>query len=114
MNRHTEHQILKSPDGTPLFAIIPWSEYEEAFGGRPDEEVMIPHEVVKLNLLGEMSLIRAWREHMKLTQEEVARRMGVTRSAFAQMETQGVRPRVSTLKKIAEAMGVEWEQLRNE
>lgn len=29
--------------------------------GRPDAEILIPHEVVVLNLLGGMSLIRAWR-----------------------------------------------------
>jgi len=63
------------------------------------------------NLQG-LSLVRAWREHLGLTQEEVARRMGVTRPAYAQMEAKGVRPRVPTLKKIAEAFGVEWEQVR--
>jgi hypothetical protein len=28
------------------------------------------------------------------------------------MEAKGSRPRVATLRKIAEAMGVEWEQIR--
>jgi DNA-binding XRE family transcriptional regulator len=114
MNTLTEHQVIKSPDGTPLFAVIPWDEYEEAFGARPDEEVTIPHEVVGLNVVEGMSLIRAWREHLGLTQEEVARRMGVSRPALAQMEAKGTRPRVTTLKRIAAAMGVQWEQLRED
>lgn len=112
MNAPTEHQIIKAPDGTPQYAIVPWDEYQEAFGGRSDEEVTIPHEVVVLEYELDCSLIRAWREHLKLTQAEVARRLGITRPAYAQMEAKGTKPRVSTLKRIAEAIGVEWEQLR--
>jgi len=114
MNTPIKHQVITGPDGNPLYAVIPWAEFEEYFEqGRPDDEVTIPFEVAELHLDG-ASLIRAWREYLKLTQDEVAKRMGVTRPAFAQMEAQGVRPRVATLKKIAEAMGVEWEQLRDE
>jgi len=113
MNAPTKHQIITGKDGSPLFAVVPWEEYEEFFDGRPDEEVVIPHEVVGLHVVQGLSLVRAWREHLGLTQEEIARRMGVSRPAFAQMETAGVRPRVTTLKKIAAAMEVEWEQLRD-
>lgn len=96
-----------------MYAIIPWAEYEEKFEGRPDEEVFLPHEVVELMHLGEgMPLIRAWREHLGLTQRDVAGRMGVSQAAYAKMEAAGSTPRVATLKKIAAAMGVEWEQLK--
>lgn len=57
-------------------------------------------------------MIRAWREHLGMTQEQVAEGMNVSRAAFAQMEAKGTRPRVGTLKKIATTMGVEWEQLQ--
>lgn len=113
MNTRTEHQILKTPDGKPLFAVIPWEEYEEVFGGRPDTEVTIPHEVIVIEDETGCSLIRAWREHLGLTQEEVARRMGISRQAYLQMEGKDASPRVATLKKIAAAMGVAWEQLRS-
>lgn len=114
MNAPTnEHQVIRAPDGTPLFAVVPWDEYEELFEGRPDEEVFIPHEVVELNLLHDKSLIRAFREHLGLTQAEVAGRMGISRAAFAQMEARDAKPRPSTLRRIAAAMGVEWEQLRD-
>ncbi len=112
MNAPTEHQIIKAPDGTPLYALVPWEEYEELFAGRPDDEVTIPHEVVVLHLEEGMPLIRAWREHLGLSQREVARRMGVSQPAFAKMEGPEARPRLATLKKIAAALGVEWEQLR--
>ena len=47
------------------------------------------------------------------TREEAARRMGVSAAAFAQMEAKKARPRAATLKKIAVALGIAWEQLRD-
>jgi hypothetical protein len=38
--------------------------------------------------------------------------MDVTRAAYAQMESQTAHLRVATMKKIAAALGVEWEQVR--
>ena len=113
MNGPTKHQIITSPDGTPLFAVVPREEYREVFEGRPDDEVTIPHEVIVIEDETGCGLIRAWRDHLGLTQDEVARRMGVSRQAYLQMEARRARPRVATLKKIAAAMGVEWEQLRS-
>lgn len=79
--------------------------------GRSDHEVTLPHEVVKMSTLGGLSLIRAWREHLGLTQEEVARRMGISQPAYAKLEGKSAQPRVATCKRIAEALGVEWKQL---
>ncbi len=79
---------------------------------RRDEEVTLPHEVVKKAALEGKSLTRAWREHLGLTQAEAARRMAVSQSAFAQMEKPGAALRLTTIKKIAAALGVEWEQIR--
>ena len=107
----SEHQVIKAPDGSPLYALVPWDEYRAVFGDGGDE-VVIPLEVSKLANLGGKSLARAWREHLGLTQEEVARRMGLSRAAFAQMEAPDARPRVATLKKIAAALGVAWEQIK--
>ena len=113
MNTPASHQIL-THNGKPAFAVIPYAEYRklmERTEGRPDEEVTLPHEVVKMSTLGGMSLIRAWREHLGLTQEEVARRMGITQPAYAKIEGGKTRPRIATCKRLAVAMGVEWEQL---
>lgn len=112
MNAPIKHQVITGPDGSPLYAVIAWEDFEERFEGKPDEEVFLPHEVVVLHLEGDMSLIRAWREYLKLSQREVAGRMGVSQPAYAKMEAKEARPRVATLKKIAAGLGVEWEQLR--
>ncbi len=78
----------------------------------PAIEVTIPHEIVVIEDELDCSLIRAWREHLGLTQAVVAERMGVSQSAYAQMEAVDAAPRVATLRKIAAAMGIRWEQLR--
>lgn len=79
---------------------------------RSDEDVTLPHAVVKKTALEGKSLIKAWREHLGLTQAEVARRMEVSQSALAQMEKPGAALRLTTIKKVAAALGVEWEQVR--
>lgn len=114
MSARIEHQVINGPDGNPAYAVIPWEAFEEAFEqGRPDEEVFIPHEVVMLHIEGGLPLIRAWREHLGLSQRELAARMGMAQPSYAKMEAKGAKPRVVTLKKIAAAMGVEWEQLKD-
>jgi Helix-turn-helix len=71
----------------------------------------VPNEVVNLACERGMSPMAAWREHLALTQAEVAARIGITQAAYAQME-RVMLPRKATLEKAAEAMGLEAEQLR--
>ena len=117
MNVHTEPQIIHH-DGKPMYAVIPYEEYtallrrveEVTEDCRPDEQVTLPHEVVKRSTLGGVSLVRAWREYLGLSQAEVARRMGISQPSYAKMEGKETKNRPATLKKIAEAMGIQWEQ----
>lgn len=69
----------------------------------------IPHAVVSAVVDGAAPM-QAWREHLRLTQAEVAARMGVSQAAYAQMEAVK-RPRKATLAKIAAALGLDIEQL---
>jgi transcriptional regulator with XRE-family HTH domain len=50
------------------------------------------------------SLVRA-RSAARLSQAELARRIGTTQSAIARLEAGGVSPSVSTLRRYAEATG---------
>ena len=54
------------------------------------------------------ALIRA-RTAAKLTQEELAGRLGTTQSAFARLEGGGVSPSFATLRRYAEATGTRLE-----
>lgn len=73
------------------------------------ENDLIPHEVVSLIVDGALP-VRAWREHLNLTQDEVAKRMGISQPAFARQETVA-KPRKATREKIAAAFGITANQL---
>ncbi len=112
MSGHTEPQVILQ-DGKPAFAVIPWDKYQELIQNQRETEesdVWFPNEVVKANVRGD-SLIKAWREYFKLTQQELAEKAGMKQSALARLENGNSRPRKATLKKIAKAMGLEVEQL---
>ena len=57
-----------------------------------------------------VSMLQAWREHLLLTQAEVACRMGMTQAGYAQIEA-AKHPRKTTLIKAAGALGITLEQL---
>lgn len=71
--------------GKPVFAVVPYKEFLRIYP-QAKHEAGIPHEVVKLMVKQNYSRIRAWREYLGLTQEELASRMGVTQAALSQME----------------------------
>lgn len=73
----------------------------------------VPSEVVWL-LRDGLSPMRAWREHLGVSREELGRRLAVSPAAVTQMEARTARPRAATLKKVAAALGIDWELLRNE
>ncbi len=72
-----------------------------------------PQEVAWLQRDG-FSPIRAWREHLGVSREELGRRLAVSPAAVAQMEARSARPRAATLKKVAAALGIDWQALRKE
>lgn len=74
-------------------------------------EANIPPEVAELAANGRKSLARAWREHLGLTKEQVAARMNISPAALEQIEARTAKPRRATLSKVAEALGVQVEQL---
>ena len=71
----------------------------------------VPNEVVNLSFERGASPMAAWREHLGLTQAEVAARIGITQAAYSQME-RTKQLRRATLEKVVEAMGLELEHLR--
>lgn len=112
MNVLIEPQVIKLGD-KPAFAVIPWDTYQELVNNYiPDEsDVWFPQEVVEANVVRGDSLLKAWREHLGLTQAEVARRAGMSQPAYAKLEKPGANPRTSTLRKLARALEISLEQL---
>jgi len=107
MNERISHQIIEK-NGVPLFVLVPYDEY---ISSRQDEKVYVPHEAVELHATEGKSIIRAWREYKKLSQREVAKRIGISQSAYSQMEKPDARLRKSTLEKIARALQIDMNQL---
>ena len=74
------------------------------------EDELIPLEITERRLKGEPAL-RVWREHRKLTQEQLARKAKVSRALIAAIETKRKAGSVSTWKKLGAALDVGWELL---
>lgn len=55
--------------------------------------------------------IKKFRENKKLTQEDMAERMNVTRQAVSNWETEKTQPDIETLQKIAQILEVSVEEL---
>lgn len=110
MSALTKVQIIEK-DGKPVFAVIPYEEYLALLPEKT--EVTIPNEVVGLIVKKGMNLVKAWRIHLGMTQKEVARKAGITQAALSQMEKSSNELRSSTLEKLATALGVDVEQLRD-
>jgi ribosome-binding protein aMBF1 (putative translation factor) len=113
MNRPTEYQTIFH-DGRPAFVLIPVDEFERLRPLLERHAVRdgIPQAVVEANVLHDVPLVRAWREHLGLTQETVAERAGMQQSALARLERGESRPRPATLKRLAEALGLTVAQLQ--
>ena len=97
-------------DGKPIFAVIPYDEYIKLL---PSENINIPHEVVGLVIKKGMNLVKAWRTHLGFTQSEIAKKAGITQAALSQMEKDENTLRTATLEKLAKAMDLSIEQLKD-
>lgn len=50
------------------------------------------------------------RKEKNMTQEEIAEKVGVTRQLISSIENGNTNPSVSTAKKIASALGFDWQR----
>jgi DNA-binding XRE family transcriptional regulator len=113
MKTHIEYQTIDY-QGNPAFVLVPWDDFNRIrllLDGDKIRSTGIPQAVVEAHILREMPMTRAWREHLGITQRELAARMGVSQAAVAKLEKPSARPRRATLEKIAEAFGISIENL---
>lgn len=109
MSTLTNVQFIEQ-SGKPVFAVIPYEEYLKLL---PPEDVTIPHEVVGLVVKKGMNLVKAWRTYLRMTQAEVAKKAGISQAAFSQMEKSENELRTATLEKLATAMGLSVDQIKD-
>jgi len=106
MNAHTNVQVIHDAGGVPAFVVIPYVDY---MASRDQELTLIPHDVISRTVDG-ATAVRAWREHLGLTQVDLAQRLGISQSAYAQQEN-STRLRKESREKIATALGIVGDQL---
>ena len=99
----TDFQVIRDRAGNPEFAVVPYDVFQ-ALLGQKDPEEYIPHAVVGKMVAG-ATAAKAWREHLDLTQAQIAQRMGITQAAYSQLENSS-NLRVASRNKIAEALGI--------
>jgi ribosome-binding protein aMBF1 (putative translation factor) len=108
MSIPTEYQTIRDADGKIQYVVLPYADFLRLI---QKDRQSVPNEVVERVILNKQTPIRAWREHLGLTQAEVAARLGITQAALAQTEATRARPRRSTLRRVAQAMGIDVAQL---
>lgn len=107
MDGQAKHQVISDEKGNPLFVLVPYCEYVSFYGD--GTEAFLPNRVASLMATEGHNILRAWRKYLKLSQKEVAERIGVTQGAYCQMENTPDSLRRETLQKISQAMGIPYD-----
>jgi len=74
------------------------------------KEPSIPHAVIKMVCLQDMFFAKAWRRYLRLSQATVAKRIGMTQSAFSRLEAKTELLKSSRIK-VAKALNIDESQL---
>ncbi len=112
MKAHIDNVQIIEQGGHPAFAVLPYDDYLQLVGQKDkDNDIYFPHEVAMMVAIDEFSPIKAWRKYLKMSQVELANKMGITQGAVAQIESSNSKPQEKTLKNAAKAMGIMPEQL---
>ena len=115
----TSIQIIEK-DGQPAFAVVPIEIWERVRGLVEDledvaafdtalsahDEFTIPFAVVKAEFAEGVHAVRAWREHRRLTQDQLAQRAGISKAYLSQIEGGKRAGSTATMRKLAAALQV--------
>jgi len=119
-------QILEK-GGVPEYAVVPYADYEAmrdaaemladiaAFDRAKaelenGEDELLPVDMVK-RLCDGANPVAEWRTHRGLTQAALAGQVGVSQAAISAIEQGKREPSVSLLRKLADALGVDMDDL---
>lgn len=113
MNAPIEYQKIEY-NGKPAYVLVPWEEWKrikKLIDAQKAGTSGIPQEVVEAHILRNDSIIKAWREHLGITQNQLAKHLGISQSAVVKFERPESRPRKATLQKVAAALDLNINQL---
>ena len=103
MNVPTDIQIIRDGAGNPAFVVVPYAQWVKQTAITAG---LIPNEVVGAVIEGGKTTVRAWREYLGFTQQELAAKAGMTQAALSQIESGEHKTRKATREKLARAMGI--------
>ncbi|MDT3640062.1 helix-turn-helix transcriptional regulator [Cronobacter sakazakii] len=118
-------QVIHDKEGKPEYVVIPYELYLSLLTQLEDNEtlmplpfemsdendVTVPHEVVGISVEQNVSLQAAWRIWRGLSQQDVAKKLGISQSAVSQLESPDSRPQKRTREKLAALYDCQPEQL---
>lgn len=113
MNRHINYQLIEK-NGHPLFAILPYEELLDLLRTAEvaeDDQVTIPDAVVKMVVIEKMHPIKAWRKYRGLSQQVLAKKLGVKQPVIVKLEKSNASLRKNTQIKLAKALEIKASQL---
>ena len=111
MTELTNIQFINNEQGQPQFVVMPYAQYLELSNNKKiNIETGVPSKVVNMVFDNNYSPVQAWREYLKLSQIEVANRIGISQSAYSQYE-KSQKLRKATRIKIANALKIKPELL---
>lgn len=107
-------------EGRPAFAVVPIEIWERARGlvedledvaafdssMSADDGFRIPFAVVKAEFEKGVHPVRAWREHLRLTQDQLAQQAGISKAYLSQIEGNKRAGSTATMRKLAAALQV--------
>lgn len=105
--------FLQGKNGVKTFAVLPYDDYEKLISlakNTQKPECNIPSEIVDLVIDNGYTAVRAWREYLQLSQDEVAKRLGISQPAYSKKENSD-NLRKKTREEIANALGLHYSQL---
>lgn len=106
--------FLQGKNGANEFAVLPYDEYEKLIAlvktNAQKSECNIPSEVVDFVVDNGYTAVRAWREYLQLSQEEVAQKLGISQPAYSKKEN-SENLRKKSKEEIAKALGLQYSQL---
>lgn len=119
-------QIIENKSGNPAYAVVPWDEYrvmvdrleelqdivdaDKVMADIDDGGETYPSELVERLVRGD-NPVRVWRENRGMTTAALAAAAGVTSSAISQIEGGKRGLSVELLKRLAEVLRVDMDDL---
>jgi predicted transcriptional regulator len=107
MSEHINFQTIMGADGSPAFVVVPYTDFVKKYS---NHNGLIPNEIAGKVLKDNVSIVRAWREYLGITQAALAEKMGVSQAAIAQFEGKASL-RMASRRKIAKALNISDAQL---